>query len=214
LIQWNGELINQISFPVDAEAILRTPIRFQSDDIWAWEPEKHGVYSVRSAYRLIDKGRTNGGHQGAVGGSGNSCWSEIWNLKVPPKVKVFWWRVLHEFLPTRLVLHRKYIEPIANCEACGADSESIRHVLVECLVAKSFWEQTKRMTGVKLPPLHPASWAYDLIIGKVISEQAQTIILIGMYALWMQRNRNRHGEQIWPMKVAVQWAIDLAFDLQ
>jgi ribonuclease HI len=39
------------------------------------------------------------------------------------------------------------------------------------------------------------------------------MILIGMYALWMQRNRRKHGEQTPPIKDAVQWAVDLAFDL-
>lgn len=34
-----------------------------------------------------------------------------------------------------------------------------------------------------------------------------------MYVLSMQRNRRRHGEQLLPIQVAVQWAIDLAFDL-
>jgi hypothetical protein len=27
------------------------------------------------------------------GGSGDESWSLIWKLVVPPKVKVFWWRV-------------------------------------------------------------------------------------------------------------------------
>lgn len=40
--------------PVDAAAILCTPARIQNEDVWAWEPKKHGVYSVRSAYRLLD----------------------------------------------------------------------------------------------------------------------------------------------------------------
>jgi hypothetical protein len=39
------------------------------------------------------------------------------------------------------------------------------------------------------------------------------MIIIGMYSLWMQRNRRRHGEQSSPIQAAVQWAIDLAFDL-
>jgi hypothetical protein len=34
-----------------------------------------------------------------------------------------------------------------------------------------------------------------------------------MYALWMQWNRRRHGEQFLPVRAAVQWAVDLAFDL-
>jgi hypothetical protein len=39
------------------------------------------------------------------------------------------------------------------------------------------------------------------------------MILIGMYSLWMQRNRRQHGEQTVPIKEAVRWAMDLAFDL-
>lgn len=34
-----------------------------------------------------------------------------------------------------------------------------------------------------------------------------------MYALWMQRNKRKHGETLGPIKAAVQWTIDLAFDL-
>jgi len=55
--QWNEDLVRQVFFLVDAEAILRTPIRGRGDDIWAWELEKHGMYSVRSAYRLLENQR-------------------------------------------------------------------------------------------------------------------------------------------------------------
>ena len=40
-----------------------------------------------------------------------------------------------------------------NCDVCGVDEESIRHVLVECMVARCFWEMTRELTGVKLPKL-------------------------------------------------------------
>lgn len=36
---------------------------------------------------------------------------------------------------------------------------------------------------------------------------------IGMYALWTQRNRRRHGEDQLPIRHAVNWAVDLAHDL-
>jgi len=212
--QWDEALIRQIFFPIDAEAILRTPVRPNHEDFWAWEPEKFGMYSVKSAYRLLDTRRINESNLQAESVSENTDWNKLWKLKVPPKVKVFWWRVINEFLPTRQILHKKHIEPIANCDLCGADSESIRHVLMECSVAKSFWEYMKSTTGAKLPMLHPDSWAFDLISCKGVAKQDQAVFLIGMYALWMQRNRSKHGEPSRPIKFAVQWAVDMAFDLQ
>lgn len=95
----------------------------------------------------------------------------------------------------------------------GAVSESIRHVLMECTIAKRFWEVTKAGTGVKLPALHPETWAHDLAEGPQVTEAEQQVIIIGMYALWSQRNKRRHGEVVPPIEIAVRWATDLAFDL-
>lgn len=39
------------------------------------------------------------------------------------------------FLPASHVLHRRHIEPIANCELCGSGEETIGHVLIDCTVA-------------------------------------------------------------------------------
>jgi len=44
---------------------------------------------------------------------------------------------------------------------------------------KAFWTQTVAI-GIKLPPLHPETWAHDLIEGRAAT------IIIGMYSLWMQ----------------------------
>jgi len=37
--------------------------------------------------------------------------------------------------------------------------------------------------------------------------------MIGMWALWMLRNRRRHGELTMPVQQAVIWAKDTAYDL-
>lgn len=50
---WNVELIKQTFIPVGVQAILCTPVRGMGDDSWAWEPERHGLYSVRSAYKRL-----------------------------------------------------------------------------------------------------------------------------------------------------------------
>jgi hypothetical protein len=117
--------INQLFIPVDAVAIQRIPIRSQLADFQAWEFEKHRSYSGKSAYKLLDRARIGGGAEHSASVSINREWKCIWKLKVPPKVRVFWWRVLHEFLPTRQILHFRHVEPIANCEVCGAEEETI-----------------------------------------------------------------------------------------
>jgi len=80
-------------------------------------------------------------------------------------------------------------------------------------IAKLFWQEVQTMTGAKLPRLHPASWATDLLLSEVCSDKNRCIFIIGMYSLWMQRNSRRHGEAVKPIRLAVQWAIDTAYDL-
>lgn len=146
-------------------------------------------------------------------GSGDDTWQKIWKLTVPPKVKVFWWRVLHEFLPAKEILHHRHIEPTAFCDLCGADSESIKHILVDYTIAKAFWHEIKALTGVKLPRLHPNTWASDLLSTGVCTDKERGILITGMYSLWLQRNKRRHGEPPAPVTMVVRWSLDIAFDL-
>jgi hypothetical protein len=66
------------------------------------------------------------------------------------------------------------------CDVCGADEESIRHVLIECTVAHAFWEHAKELTSVKLPKLHPITWARDMLCGRAESKWRKALIIIGM----------------------------------
>lgn len=144
--------------------------------------------------------------------SGEGPWKKIRKLQVPPKVRIFWCRVLNEFLPARQVLWRKHIEPIAFCEVCGAQEETIRHVLIDCTVAREVWVQVKLLSGVKLPSLHPVTWASDLLSG-MCGEKETALILCTMWALWSMRNKRRHGELSMSVYQAALWARDVIHDL-
>jgi hypothetical protein len=117
------DLIRQVFFNVDARAILCTPIRGQGNDAWAWVPERHGLYMVRSAYRRLYDDNNQPVNDGGASTSDEKTWKRIWGLCVPPKVRVFWWRVVNVFLPTRGVLHKRHIEPNPTCGMCGAADE-------------------------------------------------------------------------------------------
>lgn len=62
---------------------------------------------------------------------------------------------MQDILPAKKILNRRHIEPTTFYDLCGADMESIRHILTKCTVAKVFWQAVKLLTGAKTPRLHP-----------------------------------------------------------
>ena len=122
--------------------------------------EKNRLYSVRSAYRLL-KNDQAAKAMATTEEAGPACqwervllhyyrgtafrearasredraWSLVWKLNVPPKVVVFWWGVLHNFLPSKMELKRRHIAPESHYEMCGDLEENLFHVVFQCMVA-------------------------------------------------------------------------------
>jgi hypothetical protein len=99
------------------------------------------------------------------------------------------------FRLNKSVLKRRHIEPIANCDVFGGENESVRHVLLECTVAKFFWNQTKTLSGIKVLHLHPLTWACDLVDPRCVPSKEAAVILCGFgwrgTAGGMVRSRDR-----------------------
>lgn len=66
---------------------------------------------------------------------------------------------------------------------------------------------------MKLPVLHPESWAFDLVEGSRVEAQDTCVLLCGMWSIWNARNYRRHEGKDKSLKHCVQWAVDTAFDL-
>ena len=144
--QWNLQLIRDCFLRIDAEAIVRQPVGCGEHDFWAWDLENSGVYSVKTAYKRLYKNKIEGAQLQAPSSSSDGLWKVLWKIEVPPKVRVFWWRVVHGFLPAKGVLFRKHIEPVPFCEDCG-DQRNPFTVCYSgvrwprCFGAKSGWGQ-------------------------------------------------------------------------
>jgi LPS sulfotransferase NodH len=69
------------------------------EDFWSWHFEKNGVFTVRSAYRVlvsVKKTREDWLDGRATSSSSvddGKAWSKLWKTKVPSKVRVFLWRL-------------------------------------------------------------------------------------------------------------------------
>jgi hypothetical protein len=51
---WKEEVLNQHLIPMDVEAVKTIPISHtMQPDFWAWHYEKNGIFTVRSAYKMI-----------------------------------------------------------------------------------------------------------------------------------------------------------------
>jgi hypothetical protein len=82
---------------------------------------------------------------------------------MPPKVCLFWWRVIKGYIPAMKVLQSRHMDQIAHCEACGAHEEMVYHALFECTWAKIFWNELGSTSNVKMLNSHPRSWEMNLI---------------------------------------------------
>ncbi|KAL5154257.1 hypothetical protein HKD37_19G053651 [Glycine soja] len=81
------------------EEISAYPIQCHLKDNLLWKADPTGMYSTRSAYRLLS-------NLNSFAPDGRN-FQLIWKLKIPPKAAIFTWRLIKDRLPTRANLHRR-----------------------------------------------------------------------------------------------------------
>jgi hypothetical protein len=140
---WDVELLQTIFCNVDVGRILEIPLHNQGfDDFIAWNFNKNGRYSVRSGYHLQWRHQfgARGAHLALPGSSAlNPVWKELWQMKVPSKIKIFLWRALHGIVPLKSILANKHIGTSGQCPVCMAAPEDVLHLLFQCTAAREVW---------------------------------------------------------------------------
>jgi hypothetical protein len=208
---WNENLVRDTFIPPDANAILSIPLGGIESDTLAWAFEKHGMYTVRSAYHLLSNAAMERRHNGPTSSAGHDLpmWKQCWQLNTLPKIKHFWWRVLHGYIPTMGILKRRHIEESGTCVFCGHPDESIFHAIISCPCVIGAWKAIKDATGVRLPHLHPNTWASDIINGRVCSCYDAEVITTAAYSIWMSRNKQKRGEQHFNTRQSAHWITEV-----
>lgn len=119
----------------DVEAIMKIKIPSRlADDFLAWQLEKSGIFSVRSAYNLafrlthMQDTPTSSSNPGGE----RKLWAHVWGGRVPPKVNVFTWKLAKDMLPTRRAKFVRHLEVGDRCLLCDRDTENSYHAVVAC----------------------------------------------------------------------------------
>jgi hypothetical protein len=206
---WREEKLCQHMLSLDVEVILQIPLSTrQQEDFWAWHYDRHGRFSIRSAYKMLVstrdwreawlESREGSSNTGEV----EKEWSELWHTKVPSKIRVFLWRLAKQLLPTNDVRYHIKMAENDRYQLYGAQ-DSWRHALLNCAMSHSVWalvdeEVTEHMQNAEEG--RAREWLATMI--STLEEENPTRILVTLWAIWHARRKAIH-EQIYQSPLSI-----------
>ncbi|KAM5560293.1 hypothetical protein ABKV19_021457 [Rosa sericea] len=107
--EWVVDVLSELFTEMEVTKIAAIPLSIRpAEDRMVWHYDGKGVYNVRSGYHvMVNSLRSHAWASTSsliAGGQLRSYWNKLWQANVPPKVKVFTWRLLNGALPTRSAL--------------------------------------------------------------------------------------------------------------
>jgi hypothetical protein len=96
----------------------------EEDDVVTWALESSGKFSTRSLYRLMKDG-----------GSVDMRMLEVWNVKLPLKIRIFLWMLWHDRVLTGEQRQIRKGKESEKCIYCGI-FETRNHLFFNCNIAQ------------------------------------------------------------------------------
>ncbi|KAL0301821.1 UNVERIFIED_CONTAM: putative mitochondrial protein [Sesamum radiatum] len=138
--EWDRQIIENIFNPEDQELILKIPLGRESlPDTRCWHYTQNGLFTVRSAYFLAVKSLNPQSSSTRSNDPLNARWKTIWNVKLPPKVRLFVWKLASNALPTGTNLEKRLRTIHFACPFCGDTNDDTLHIFLHCHYARQTW---------------------------------------------------------------------------
>ncbi|MBA0741828.1 hypothetical protein Gogos_014950 [Gossypium gossypioides] len=106
---WQADVVNSLFDSDQDRRVLSIPLsRFTQEDEFLWQGDNTGEYLVRSGYKWLVS-NTGDGTECANTSQNNELrvfYNRIWNLKLANKIKITFWRIANNFLPTLIWFNR------------------------------------------------------------------------------------------------------------
>ena len=207
---WRMDRLRDHFWAMDIEHILkiRTSPRLRTDFV-AWAPEKSGLFTVRSAYKVA----TCDHDVALAGGSSSSepcgrrtLWNCIWNSSVPQRMKISAWKVATGALPTQKCKRFRHLSTRSTCPLCGIEEEGSYHALVACPHARNIWISMRTrwpLPGDEMLIDNGKEWLLHLL--SRCSENTRDMIIMLCWRIWQLRSDQTHGKEVPPAHVTVDF---------
>ncbi|XP_073120906.1 uncharacterized protein [Henckelia pumila] len=146
---WNEQQIRGACPSYIVQSILNIPIprRILSNTrFWKFDPKRK--YSVKSGYNIGMSSHEAPEYQSSSN-EVQAWWRFSWALKLPPKIRVFWWRVFHNIIPTQLNLLKHHVPVRGWCPLCHNPEDSTAHSLLYCPAVRQWWGHNEVFEKIK-----------------------------------------------------------------
>ncbi|KAJ3686366.1 hypothetical protein LUZ61_015530 [Rhynchospora tenuis] len=150
-----------------------------TSDIPFWKLQgASGIFTTSSAYNFIKSSPTH-----------SSYLPRIWPLRIPPRFKIFIWRLLQNKLATLDNLQRRGWCLPNRCVLCCSDSESVLHLFSQCALFSTLRSLVQndpllsQFTAGTLFPQNP----FLLVQSTETSKETIEIWAVAFFILWRER---------------------------
>ncbi|XP_072069297.1 uncharacterized protein [Arachis hypogaea] len=111
---------------------------------------------------------------------------------MPPKVKIFIWRLLHNGIPVRQCIQSRFHNVQDVCPRCGGERETALHCLVLCPFANQTW-QLSNLNAASTVNNNQEPWRWWSKLSELARRQLQgrkELALAAMLAWTIWKGRN------------------------
>lgn len=113
-------------------------------------------------------------------------WKKLWKLRLPPKIKIFSWKLLHQRLPTLDYLVKLGFHSPNICILCKQDVEYVHHLFYKCAFTSAIWVHLEHQhRGLDLTHVIERGASWHLSNSEV---NILELILITYWQVWKERN--------------------------
>jgi ribonuclease HI len=197
--EWDTQVLRTCFYNHDIKDICKIRLSDRMhEDVIAWHYEKSGIFSVKSAYILaLEQDQELSGHPWSstiVSGS-RSLYKGIWTAQVPPKVRVFAWRLAQEGLATQCNRRQRKLTQSRTCQICGAGDEDGHHAVVQCTKARALRSELRG--SWPLPDESQFKFGdpdWLILLLNLVSKEVGAYILLMFWRAWHLRNDVVHGK--------------------
>ena len=195
-MEWDGQLIDLKIAPFMAQKVKAILLcRSRMRDCIVWLRTRDGNYSVKTGYQLLVESENRKDALGSNSDNLRSFWKGIWKMRIPNKIKNFYWRACTKSLPTLANLYQWKVVTSPLCNGCGTSREIVLHALWECDPVQACWGHA--LMKVRHARLQLGSFIDLVSIARQLEEDTELFTLTAWF-VWCRRNKCHFKEQFLP----------------